>query len=80
MRGRLDCGSHCELIPFLEDSFPVPAAEKPQAPPPLLNLYKKKPFPLSLIRRSAPEPAELPNPIFPGSQSGAGATSRANSD
>ena len=42
MRGRLSCGSHCELIPFLEA---VPAAEKPQAPPPLLNLYKKSPFP-----------------------------------
>jgi len=33
----------------LEDSFPVPAAEKPQAPPPLLNLliYKKALSPFS---------------------------------
>jgi hypothetical protein len=52
MRGRLSCGSNCELIPFFEDSFPVPAAEKPQAPPPLLtSLSIKKPFPLSLIIR-----------------------------
>ena len=49
MRERLSCGSNCELIPFLEDSFPAPAAEKPQAPPPLLNLliYKKALSPFS---------------------------------
>lgn len=45
---RLSCGSNCELIPLMEDSFPVPAAEKPQAPPPLLtSLSIKKALPLN---------------------------------
>ncbi len=45
------CGSNCELIPFLEDSFPVPAAEKPQAPPPFSTSKKEAlgPFHLLLV-------------------------------
>jgi hypothetical protein len=46
---RLSCGSNCELIPFFEDSFPVPAAEKPQAPPPYSTSIKEARHPFSEV-------------------------------